>query len=122
MIMCKARRHEHSPERIDTRAGSYKRKSHARVGEVEVKVPKLRQQTFETAAVGRYRVLLRICSIANAQNFLMSRGNRPNSDMDDLKAEFPLLTIKLPQELTTKVTPNPARYHQGDSRFLRIRC
>ena len=53
--MCKAQRYEHSPERIDTRAGSYKRKLHTKAGEVEVKVPKLRQQTFETAVIERYR-------------------------------------------------------------------
>lgn len=53
--MCKAQRYEHSPERIDTRAGNYKRKLHTKAGEVEVKVPKLRQQTFETAVIERYR-------------------------------------------------------------------
>lgn len=53
--MCKAQRYEHSPDRIDTRAGSYKRKLHTKAGAVEVKVPKLRQQTFETAVIERYR-------------------------------------------------------------------
>jgi transposase-like protein len=40
---------------VDTRAGSYTRKLHTKAGEVEVKVPKLRQQTFETAIIERYR-------------------------------------------------------------------
>ena len=53
--MCSAQRYEHSPDRVDTRAGSYKRKLHTKAGEVEVKVPKLRKQTFETAIIERYR-------------------------------------------------------------------
>jgi len=53
--MCNAQRYEHSPDRIDTRAGSYKRKLHTKAGEVELKMPKLRQQTFETAIIERYR-------------------------------------------------------------------
>lgn len=53
--MCNAQRYEHSPDRIDTSAGSYKRKLHTKAGEVEVKVPKLRKQTFETAIIERYR-------------------------------------------------------------------
>jgi transposase-like protein len=53
--MCNAQRYEHSPDRVDTRAGSYKRKLHTKAGEVEVKVPKLRKQTFETAIIERYR-------------------------------------------------------------------
>jgi putative transposase len=39
--MCNAQRYEHSPDRVDTRAGSYTRKLHTKAGEVEVKVPKL---------------------------------------------------------------------------------
>ena len=53
--MCNAQRYEHSPDRVDTRAGSYKRKLHTKAGEVEVKMPKLRKQTFETAIIERYR-------------------------------------------------------------------
>ncbi len=43
---------------MDTRAGSYKRKLHTKAGEVEVKMPKLRKQTFETAIIERYRRIL----------------------------------------------------------------
>ena len=39
--MCNAQRYEHSPDRVDTRAGSYTRKLHTKAGEVEVKVSKL---------------------------------------------------------------------------------
>lgn len=53
--MCQAQRYERSPERVDTRAGHYKRKLHTKAGEVEVKMPKLRKQTFETAIIERYR-------------------------------------------------------------------
>jgi len=53
--MCQAQRYERSPDRVDTRAGHYKRKLHTKAGEVEVKMPKLRRQTFETAIIERYR-------------------------------------------------------------------
>ena len=53
--MCNAQRYEHSPDRVDTRAGTYNRKLHTKAGEVEVKMPKLRKQTFETAIIERYR-------------------------------------------------------------------
>ncbi len=53
--LCGAGRYERSPDRVDTRAGSYKRKLHTRAGEVELKMPKLRTQTFETAIIERYR-------------------------------------------------------------------
>jgi len=53
--LCNAQRYEHSPDQVDTRAGSYTRKLHTKAGEVEIKVPKLRKQTFETAIIERYR-------------------------------------------------------------------
>jgi transposase-like protein len=53
--MCNAQRYERSPDRVDTRAGHYTRKLHSKAGEVEVKMPKLRKQTFETAIIERYR-------------------------------------------------------------------
>ena len=45
--MCGAQRYERSPDRIDTRAGSYERTFHSRAGEVKLKMPKLRKQTVE---------------------------------------------------------------------------
>ena len=42
---CNAQRYELSPDRVNTQAGSYKRKLHVKAGEIEVKV---RKQTFET--------------------------------------------------------------------------
>ena len=53
--LCGAGRYERSEGRRDTRAGSYDRKLHTKAGEVKLKVPKLRQQTFETAIIERYR-------------------------------------------------------------------
>jgi putative transposase len=53
--LCNAGRYERTEGRKDTRAGHYKRKLHTRAGEVELKVPKLRQATFETAIIERYR-------------------------------------------------------------------
>ena len=53
--LCKAERYERTEARQDTRAGSYERKLQTRAGEVSLKVPKLRRQTFETAIIERYR-------------------------------------------------------------------
>lgn len=53
--LCGATRYERSPDRVDTRAGSYRRRFHTRAGEVELKMPKLRARTFETAIIERYR-------------------------------------------------------------------
>jgi putative transposase len=53
--LCQAQRYERSADRVDTRAGHYKRKLQTKAGEVELKVPKLRRQTFETAIIERYR-------------------------------------------------------------------
>jgi putative transposase len=50
-----AGRYERTDARRDTRAGSYDRKLQTRAGEVSLKVPKLRKQTFETAIIERYR-------------------------------------------------------------------
>jgi putative transposase len=53
--LCNAGRYERSEACRDTRAGSYERKLHTTAGEVRLKVPKLRRQTFETAIIERYR-------------------------------------------------------------------
>lgn len=52
---CNAGRYERSQARRDTRAGSYDRKLATQAGEVTLRVPKLRRQTFETAIIERYR-------------------------------------------------------------------
>jgi transposase-like protein len=53
--LCNAQRYERSEARRDTRAGHYERKLQTKAGEVHLKIPKLRQQTFETAIIERYR-------------------------------------------------------------------
>ncbi len=53
--LCGAGRYERSKARQDTRAGSYERSLQTQAGEVSLKVPKLRRQTFETAIIERYR-------------------------------------------------------------------
>lgn len=53
--LCRAERYERTAGRVDTRAGHYGRKLQTRVGEVELKVPKLRRLPFETAIIERYR-------------------------------------------------------------------
>src|SRR3982075_2703266 len=53
--LCGAGRYERNEARQNTRAGSYDRTLQTSVGEVNLKVPKLRRQTFETAIIERYR-------------------------------------------------------------------
>src|ERR687894_161483 len=53
--LCGAGRYERTQARTDTRAGHYERSLETRAGQVSLKVPKLRRQTFETAIIERYR-------------------------------------------------------------------
>jgi transposase-like protein len=53
--LCGAGRYERSEARKDTRAGHYERALETRAGQVSLKIPKLRRQTFETAIIERYR-------------------------------------------------------------------
>ena len=53
--LCGAGRYERNEGRQDTRAGSYERSLHTKAGEVKLKMPKLRRQTFETAIIERYQ-------------------------------------------------------------------
>lgn len=53
--LCGATRYQRSPDRRDTRAGSYQRKLDTKAGEVTLKVPKLRTLPFESAIIERYR-------------------------------------------------------------------
>ena len=53
--LCNAQRYERSEARRDRRAGHYERNLQTKAGEVRLKVPKLRQQTIETAIIERYR-------------------------------------------------------------------
>ncbi len=53
--LCNAEKYQRNEARTDTRAGHYRRKLQTRAGDVALRVPKLRQQTFETAIIERYR-------------------------------------------------------------------
>jgi len=53
--LCRAERYERTEARQDTRAGSYQWQLHTKVGDVTLKVPKLRTLPFETAIIERYR-------------------------------------------------------------------
>jgi len=53
--LCQASRYERTEGRRDTRAGHYQRKLHTTAGEVNLKVPKLRNLPFETAIIERYK-------------------------------------------------------------------
>ena len=62
-LLCNAGRYERSEGRKDTRAGHYGRKLQTKAGEVELKVPKLRAATFETAIIERYPIPLILNSL-----------------------------------------------------------
>jgi putative transposase len=51
--LCNAQRYERSEAHHDMRAGHYERSLQTKAGEVRLRVPKLRQQTFETAIIER---------------------------------------------------------------------
>ncbi len=53
--LCGAKRYERSADRVDTRAGSYKRQLETKAGEVTLKVPRLRSLPFETQIIERYK-------------------------------------------------------------------
>ncbi len=59
-----ADRYARTETRKDDRSGSYTRKCHTRAGELELKMPKLRKQTFEMAIIEHYRH--RVASIEEA--------------------------------------------------------
>ncbi len=62
--LCGAGRYERSPDRIDTRAGSYERSLETKAGKVKLKVPKMRTIPFESAIIDRYK--RRECSVEEA--------------------------------------------------------
>ena len=86
--LCGAGRYERSQARQDTRAGSYERTLQTSAGEVNLKVPKLRRQTFETAMIDRYR--RRESSVEEARIELyqarrVGTSSRVGSDKEDLR-------------------------------------
>ena len=53
--LCQAEKYQRTSERQTTRSGSYQRKLHTTVGEVNLKMPRLRAFQFETQSIERYR-------------------------------------------------------------------
>ncbi len=53
--LCQAQKYQRTPARQITRSGSYQRKLHTTVGEVNLKMPRLRSLPFETQIIERYR-------------------------------------------------------------------
>src|SRR3974390_3306800 len=51
--LCNAQKYERTEARRDTRAGHYERKLQTKAGEVNLRIPKLRTQTFETGVNAR---------------------------------------------------------------------
>src|SRR3954451_4999665 len=51
--LCRPRRYQRSPDRVDTRAGSYDRKLQTKAGEVTLTVPRLRKLPFEPQIIER---------------------------------------------------------------------
>jgi putative transposase len=51
--LCQAERYERTEARKHTRAGFYQRHLHTKVGQVSLRVPKLRGLHFETAIIER---------------------------------------------------------------------
>ena len=68
--LCGAGRYERSQARQDTRAGSYERTLQTSAGEVNLKVPKLRRQTFVEEA------LIEIASAASTRETLGGPARR----------------------------------------------
>lgn len=53
--ICNAGRYQRTPDRLDIRADTYKRKLLTTSGEVELKIPRLRTLPFETQIIKRYQ-------------------------------------------------------------------
>lgn len=49
------KRYERSADRVDTRIGSYDRKTEMKAGKVSLKVPRLRSLPFETQIIEYYK-------------------------------------------------------------------
>ena len=87
--LCGARRYERSPDRLDTRAGSYERQLETKAGEVTLRVPKLRTVPFESAIIDRYRrressveealVEMYLAGVSVRRSFHLPTSVKPNS-------------------------------------------
>src|SRR5258708_7068487 len=81
--LCNAHRYERSEARRDTRAGHYERGLQTKAGEVRLRVPKLRRQTFETAIIERYRRRESSVEEALIEMYLAGGSVRPVEDITE---------------------------------------
>ena len=95
--LCGADRYQRSEARKDMRAGHYERGLQTKAGEVKLKMPKLRQQTCETAIIERYR--RRVSSMEEA---LIEMVRPPARHQFERKAERPVF-----QSGGSKTSPKP---------------
>src|SRR3977135_3542356 len=80
--LCGAGRYERNEARQDTRAGSYDRTLQTSAGEVNLKVPKLRRQTFEATKV---REVSHMLKAIHAQESRDAADRKARAIVDDLR-------------------------------------
>jgi transposase-like protein len=119
--LCGAGRYERNEGRKDTRAGSYDRSLHTKAGEVKLKVPKLRRQTFETAIIERYR--RRECSVEEAlvEMYLAGVSVRRVEDITEAlwgTRVSPGTVSNLNQKIYAKIEQWRHRRIEGDHPYL----
>ena len=81
--ICQAGRYQRSPDRLDTRAGSYKRKLLTSTGEVELTVPRLRTLPFESQIIKRYQTKQSSVEEALIEMYLAGVSVRRVEDITD---------------------------------------
>jgi len=106
--LCNAQRYERSEARRDTRAGHYERKLQTKAGEVRLKVPKLRAQTFETAIIERYRRRESSVEEALIEMYLAGVSVRRVEDITEFTVHSPISVLV--------VGPDYARHAQEINR------
>ena len=113
--LCGAARYERSESCQDTRAGSYDRSLHTKAGEVTLKVPKLRRQTFETAIIERYRRResssgLHYSFWAKPLDLQEGRHGTEQTQQDRVAVRF-----RLPRRFPVVERCRPGRLHRADT-------
>ncbi len=79
-----ARKYERTEDRKDTRAGHYPRKLLTGAGEVDLKIPKLRTLTYETAIIQRYQRRESSVEEALVEMYLAGVSTRRIEDITEL--------------------------------------
>jgi hypothetical protein len=125
--LCNAHRYERSAARRGTRAGHYERNLQTKAGEVRLKVPKLRHQTFETASIERYRRRESSVEEALIEMYPAGVSVRPNlADLEVTKRnqvsrEGVAMTETMPSPLNNVMTIDDERIKNHLDRVVRGR-